>query len=86
MTTVYLVCERAGGHESSSVFSIWTTREAAIREAERLIALDPTYAHHNYDVIQIAEAVLDTPADDADITWVPKDLRRYKAAVAGATE
>ena len=68
---VFLVCHSTGGaHESSGVFSVWSTKDVAIAEARRLSAL------YN-DEIEIAEVDMDVRHNEADVTFAPPHWRVY---------
>lgn len=64
---VYLLCEStSGAHESSGVYSIWTSKSKAVAEGQRLMIL-------GYDV-EMAEVMTDWPSDSAELTWAPEPL------------
>lgn len=72
MADVYLVCGGThGGHENSSVYSVWSDPDAAIAEAERLSSVDGA-------AIEIAVCERDTPRDADDVTWNAVPWRAFK--------
>lgn len=81
--TIYLVCESSrGAHEPSGIYSVWTTLDQALAEADALLFQDDTRE------IEIAEAIMNQPFLDNGwgepwINYGPPSLAMYRSVHDG---